>query len=259
MTYSGSGDTTAQVQPVDTTATPATATTSGCDTADFAGFVAGRIALMQRGGCTFRVKALNAQAAGATAAIIFALGSSGSIGLLVGTLTDPGATIPVLGTTFAVGQALYSADSSVVAHVFTRTVSEIRTTSNVLAATPGGNPNKVVVVGAHLDSVPEGPGVVDNGSGTATLLEIARRLNSTVNIHKTGGNGLRNKVVFAWWGAEEFGLNGSRYYVSQLSPAQRARITINLNADMIASSNGVLFVQDCDGSTFRRRGPGTLG
>jgi Zn-dependent M28 family amino/carboxypeptidase len=256
MTYSGSGNPTANVQPVDTTATPATATTSGCQTLDFTGFVAGRIALMQRGGCTFRVKALNAQAAGASAAIIFALGSPGSTGLIVGTLTDPGANIPVLGTTFAVGQALYSADSSVVAHVFSSTVSEVRTTSNVLAETPGGDPNKVVVVGGHLDSVPEGPGVVDNGSGTAALLEIARRLNDVVNIRKTGGSGLRNKVRFAWWGAEEFGLKGSRYYVSQLSTAERAKITINLNADMIASSNGVLFVTDGDGSAFGVVGPG---
>jgi Zn-dependent M28 family amino/carboxypeptidase len=257
MTYSGSGDTTANVQAVDTTATPATATTSGCDVSDFSGFVAGRIALMQRGGCTFRVKALNAQAAGASAAIIFALGSAGSTGLIVGTLTDPGATIPVLGTTFAVGQALYSADSSVRAHVFTATVSEVRTTTNVIAETPGGDSNKVVVVGGHLDSVPESPGIVDNGSGSATVLEIARRMSDVVNIRKTGGrNGLRNKVRFAWWGAEEFGLKGSRYYVSQLSPAERAKITININVDMIASSNGVLFVQDGDGSTFGVRGAG---
>jgi Zn-dependent M28 family amino/carboxypeptidase len=253
MTYSGSGDTTANVQPVDTTATPATATTSGCQAADFAGFVAGRIALIQRGGCTFRVKALNAQAAGATAAIIFALGSSGSTGLIVGTLGDPGANIPVLGTTFAVGQALYSADSSVVAHVFTSTISEIRPTSNVLADTPGGNPNKVIVVGGHLDSVPEGPGITDNGTGTMTMLEIARRLNEVVNIHKTGKNGLKNKVRFAFWGAEEFGLKGSAFYVNNLSAAERSKLSLNLNFDMIASSNGVRFL--LDGRTLPGRSP----
>lgn len=256
MTYSGSGDLTANVQPVDTTATPAAATTSGCESSDFTGFVTGRIALMQRGGCTFRAKALNAQTAGASAAIIFNFGDAGRTSLIIGTLGAPGATIPVLGTTFAVGQALYSANSSVVAHVFTSTISEVRETSNVLADTPGGDSNNVIVVGGHLDSVPEGPGIVDNGSGTATILEIARRLNSVVNIHKTGGDGLRNKVRFAFWGAEEFGLLGSRYYVSQLTPAELGTISLNFNFDMIASSNFVYFVQDGDGSTFGTAGPG---
>jgi Zn-dependent M28 family amino/carboxypeptidase len=256
MTYSGSGDVRANVQPVDTTATPNDTSTSGCEASDFSGFVAGRIALVQRGECTFRVKALNAQAAGASAVVIFNRGTTGSTGLIVGTLGAPGIRIPVLGTTFAVGQALYSADSSVVARVFTSTVSEVRPTSNVIAETPGGDPNKVIVVGGHLDSVPEGPGIVDNGSGTATILEIARRLNEAVNIHKTGGNGLRNKVRFAFWAAEEFGLVGSRYYVSQLTAAERSKISLNLNFDMIASSNFVYFVQDGDGSSFGRAGPG---
>jgi Zn-dependent M28 family amino/carboxypeptidase len=256
MTYSGSGDVTANVQAVDTTATPIGTSTSGCEGSDFATFVAGRIALVQRGTCSFRQKALNAQAAGASAVVIFNRGTTGSEGLIVGTLTDPGATIPVFGATFAVGQALYSSDSSITAHAFASTISEVRTTSNVLADTPGGNPNKVIVLGGHLDSVPEGPGITDNGTGTATILEIARRLNSVANIHTTGGRGLTNKVRFAWWGAEEFGLKGSRFYVSQLTPAQRATISAYINADMIASSNFIYFVTDGDGSTFGTAGPG---
>jgi Zn-dependent M28 family amino/carboxypeptidase len=256
MTQSGSGDVTANVQAVDTTATPTATSTSGCEAGDFAGFVAGRIALMQRGTCTFAQKAVNAQAAGASAAIVFNRGTAGSEGVVLGTLTDPVVTIPVLGASFAVGQALYSLDASVVAHVFTSTISETRTTRNVIADTPGGDASKVVVVGAHLDSVPDGPGIVDNGSGTATVLEIARRLNEAANIHTTGERGLRNKVRFAFWGAEEFGLRGSRFYLAQLTPAQRATISLNLNADMIASSNYVYFVQDGDGSTFGVAGPG---
>jgi Zn-dependent M28 family amino/carboxypeptidase len=256
MTYSGSGDVTANVQPVDTTAAPTGTSTSGCEAADFSGFTVGRIALVQRGTCSFRQKALNAQAAGASAVVVFNRGTAGSEGLIVGTLGEPGANIPVLGTTFAVGQALYSADSSVVAHVFASTISEIRTTSNVLADTPGGDPNEVVVVGGHLDSVPEGPGIVDNGSGTMTMLEIARRLNDVVNIHKTGANGLTNKVRFAFWGAEEFGLLGSRHYVQNLTAAERSTISLNLNFDMIASSNFIYFVTDGDGSSFGVAGPG---
>jgi Zn-dependent M28 family amino/carboxypeptidase len=261
MTYSGSGNVTNNVQPVDTTATPVAPTDpeadSGCEADDFAGFVAGRIALLQRGECSFRVKALNAQAAGAGGAVIFARGVAGETNVILGTLGDTGVTIPVVGASFAVGQALYSTDSSVVARLFTSTISEIRTTTNVIAETRGGDPNKVVVVGAHLDTVPESPGVVDNGTGTATVLEIARNLDKVVNTRKTGGrNGLRNKVRFAWWGAEELGLRGARYYVSQLSPAEQAKITLNINMDMIASSNGVLFVTDGDGSTFGVRGAG---
>jgi Zn-dependent M28 family amino/carboxypeptidase len=256
MTYSGSGDITANVQPVDTTATPTDTSTSGCEASDFTGFVPGRIALVQRGTCTFGVKASNAEAAGAAALVIFNRGTEGSTGLIVGTLGSPGIAIPVVGTTFMAGQALYSADASVVARVFTSTISEVRTTSNVIADTPGGRPDKVVVVGGHLDSVPEGPGIVDNGTGVATMLEIARGLNQAVNIHKTGGNGLRNKIRFAFWGAEEFGILGSRHYLDSLTAEEQAAITLNLNFDMIASSNGVRFVMDGDGSTFGTAGPG---
>jgi Zn-dependent M28 family amino/carboxypeptidase len=125
----------------------------------------------------------------------------------------------------------------------------------VLAETPGGRADKVVVAGAHLDSVTEGPGVTDNGSGVATMLEAALNLNSSVNMFKTGGNGLKNKVVFAFWGGEELNLLGSAHYVSQLTPAQRAAVTININVDMLSSSNGVYFVQDGDGAHTVPPGP----
>lgn len=176
MTYSGSGDVTASVQAVDTTATadPTGLSTSGCEPGDFTGFVSGRIALMQRGTCTFRVKADNAKAAGASAAIIFNRGGPTS-GPINGTLGTPGVTIPVVGASFGVGQELYSADSSVVAHVFTSTISEIRATSNVLAETPGGRPDKVVIAGAHLDSVTEGPA----WSITGAVLPRSSRSRST--------------------------------------------------------------------------------
>ena len=116
MTYSGSGDVpAAAVQAVDTTATPSGTSTSGCEADDFAGFVAGRIALMQRGTCSFLIKATNAQAAGAAGAIVMNRGTPEDSGVVNGTLGEPGTAIPVVGVSFAVGQALYSTDASVAA------------------------------------------------------------------------------------------------------------------------------------------------
>jgi Zn-dependent M28 family amino/carboxypeptidase len=257
MTYSGSGNTTARIVPVDTNGQPSSSSTSGCEAGDFATFPAGAIALMQRGSCTFATKAQNAFNAHATAAVIFNSGG-GNNAAFQGTLGAPGLTIPALGTSFPIGQEFYnlSLDGPVMAHVQTTTEADTRTTSNVIAETPGGNPNKIVVAGAHLDSVTRGPGIVDNGSGIATQLEIAKQLHKSAKIDKTGPpDGLINKVRFAFWGSEENGLNGSAFYVSQLSPAERAKITININVDMLASSNGVYFVQDGDGAHVIPPGP----
>ena len=257
MTYSGSGNTTAPIVPVDTIAQPTPPSTSGCEAADFDNFPTGAIALMQRGSCTFATKAQNAQAAGATAAVIFNTGG-GNNAAFQGTLGAPGLMIPAVGTSFPIGQELYnlSLDGTVTAHVQTSTQSDIRTTSNVIAETPGGNPNKVVMAGAHLDSVVAGPGIVDNGSGVGTILEIAKQLHKSAKINKTGlPDGLVNKVRFALWGSEENGLNGSAYYLSQLSPQEKSKITIDVNFDMLASSNGVYFVQDADGIHTTPPGP----
>ena len=114
----------------------------------------------------------------------------------------------------------------------------------MIADSPSGRNDRVVVVGAHLDSVPEGPGINDNGSGSATILEVARqmaRLNLTT----------RNQVRFAFWGAEEAGLIGSTYYVENLTEQQARKIELNLNFDMLASPNFVRFVYDGDGSLRR--------
>jgi Zn-dependent M28 family amino/carboxypeptidase len=230
MTYSGSGDVTA-------TTTHITASTSGpgCLAADFAGFTAGNIALIQRGTCTFAIKATNAQTAGASAVVIY----NNIAGPLNGTLGGPNYTIPVIGTTQTIGQETVALLTSgpVTHHVKTTTESEIRTTRNVIAETPGGDPDRVVVVGAHLDSVFAGPGINDNGSGSATILEIAETFANQAR-------DARNKVRFMWFAAEEFSLLGSQYYVANLSPAERAQIELMLNFDMVGSPNFVRFVYD---------------
>jgi len=105
-------------------------------------------------------------------------------------------------------------------------------TFNVFCETKGGDGKKTMVVGAHLDGVPEGPGINDNGSGSATVLEIA------IQVHKSGLQ-LENKILFAWWGAEEIGLLGSRYFVNDLiaNPNPSRTVLLNLNFDMLGSPN----------------------
>jgi aminopeptidase S len=115
-----------------------------------------------------------------------------------------------------------------------------RTTRNVIAQTTSGRTDEVVLSGAHLDSVPEGPGINDDGSGVAAGLEIALRLGPDAPV--------ANAVRFVWFGAEEEGLVGSQQYVQGLSDDQRRDIALMLNADMIASPNAGYFVYDGDGS-----------
>ena len=251
MQYSGSGDVTARVQPVDLTLPPAPepTSTSGCEAADFAGFVAGSVALLQRGTCPFGTKAANAVTAGASAVLIFNEGQEGRRDVIVGTLAAP-SSVPVLMLSFAAGEELatLAAAGEATVHVVTSTVSETRRTVNVLADTLTGRDDRAVVVGAHLDSVTEGPGINDNGSGTAGILEIAEEM-AELDVRPT------NTVRFAFWGAEELGLVGSTYYVSRLDEAARAQIGVNLNFDMLGSPNFVRFVYDGDGSASEPAGP----
>jgi len=237
MTYSGSGDVTASLQAVDLSIGDPAASSSGCEAGDFAGFTVGNIALMQRGACSFAIKAQNAEAAGASGAVIFNLGAADSLGLLFGTLGAPGSTIPVIGISFELGVEL-SLDPTVV-HLDVQTISETRQTANVLAETPGGQADNIVMAGAHLDSVPEGPGINDNGSGSGALIEIAEQM------HKVNP---KNKLRFAWWGAEEAGLLGSiDWVVRQADSGELNNVALYLNFDMIGSPNFVRFVYD--GST----------
>ena len=245
MTFSGSGDTTAPVVAVDTDLAGSASSTSGCEAADFASLPDGAIALMQRGTCSFAVKTANAEEAGASAVIVFNRGVSvdgdDGTGVLQGTLGEPGTGIPAVGTSFAVGQELGAAGTE--ARVSTTTTNEVRTTYNVIAETRRGNPDNVVMLGAHLDSVGEGPGINDNGSGSAMNLEIAEQL---AKVKKPA-----NKVRFAWWGAEELNLLGSEHYVADLAennPDALGDIALYLNFDMVASPNFVRFVYDGDGS-----------
>lgn len=252
--FTGSGDVTAAVQAVDVNLEGDRASTSGCETTDFAGFVAGSIALIQRGSCDFSVKAANAVAAGAVGVIMFNQGnddpSDDRFGVFNGTLSSATWTqnpVPVVSTSFDLGAELVGTEGLVMRlNVVTNSTSI--DTWNLLADTPTGRTDRTVVVGAHLDSVPEGPGINDNGSGTAALMETALQLSSL-------GIETENRIRFAFWGGEEDGLIGSSYYVSQLSKAQIKQHLVNLNFDMLGSPNGGRFIYDGDGSGFGTTGP----
>jgi aminopeptidase Y len=243
LAYSASGDVTAAV-----TALPAPPVdpTPGCEAADFAGFPAGNIALVSRGACTFAIKATNAYNAGASGLVIY----NNIPGVLNGTLGN-GFTldIGVTSVTQAVGLQL-AATPGLVLRLKTDTFRGLATTTNVLAETSGGDPGNVVMAGAQLDSVNAGPGINDNGSGAAALLETALQMKRVKP---------RNKLRFAWWAASESGLRGSTYYVNSLPAAELARIALYLNFVGLGSPNHVFFVYDGDDSDAVGAGAGPAG
>jgi Zn-dependent M28 family amino/carboxypeptidase len=247
LSQTEAGDVSAAVVPVDLALGAGNASSSGCEVEDFAAFPAGSIALIQRGTCNFQQKAENAAAAGAVGVVLFNQGNADDrMGLMNATLGDTYAGgIPVLFGTYALG-----AGWAQTAGLRVRMVADVerrRTeTHNVIAETRRGNPNNVVMVGAHLDSVGEGAGINDNGSGSAAVLEMAVLMSKAHPL---------NKVRFAWWGAEESGLVGSTFYASQLPAAQKKQIKAYLNFDMIGSPNFGNFIYDGDGSDFGLQGP----
>ncbi len=244
ITQTDPGDVTAAVTPVDLQLGLGNTSTSGCEAADYAGFPAGNIALLQRGTCTFELKAENAAAAGAIGIVIFNQGNTAAPdrnGIPAVTLTANNTSgIPVLGTTYALGATL-AGTAGLRMRVFANTLRQTLPTYNVIAEKKGKNENNVVMAGAHLDSVLAGPGINDNGSGSAAILEVAEQLAN----HKP-----QNTLRFAWWGAEESGLVGSTNYVNSLSQAEKDRIALYLNFDMIGSPNYIFMTQDADQSSF---------
>ena len=260
---SGFGEVSGPVIPVDlalgNSAWPAdpSTSTSGCEASDFDGLDfsgPNDIALIQRGTCFFSVKAANAEAAGAEATIIFNQGNSPTrMGLIVGNATEfpdgspSNLTAPLVGASFPQGVALSQEGSAAFIDV---DPPETRTDFNVIAELPGRRDDNVVMVGAHLDSVQAGPGIQDNGSGSAAILETA------VQMAKVKP---RNTVRFAWWGAEEIGLVGSTAYVNGLSQEEQDDIALYLNFDMIGSPNHVFFIYDGDDSDGVGAGPGPEG
>ncbi|HWK27367.1 MAG TPA: M20/M25/M40 family metallo-hydrolase [Solirubrobacter sp.] len=234
----------------------ATPSAAGCADADYAG-VSGQVALVQRGTCPFVEKWERAQAAGATGIIIYNEGNTPDRQnpIYVDNQPTPDATIAAVISSYTLGNDLlqaYKRGEKPRVDFKVYGVFEPRYLKQVIAETRGGDPNNVVVVGAHLDSVPDGPGINDDGSGTATILAQAEEF-------ARGHYNLRQKVRFAWWGAEENGLIGSSYYAKNLTNAEVAKIDVMLDYDMLASPNYIRGVYDGDGDDDPANPPGPPG
>jgi Zn-dependent M28 family amino/carboxypeptidase len=198
--------------------------------------VNGAIVLVDRGTCPFSQKANAAAQRGALAIVVADNVVEEHIS---GTLGESNTVkIPVIGVTKPDGALLRSSLGPATVHLSadTKTISA----RNVIAQTKTGSNSDVVMAGAHLDSVPEGPGINDNGSGVAAVLETALQLGPSPGIH--------NAVRFGFWGAEELGLIGSRKYVESLDVNALKNIALYLNFDMLASPNPGYLTYDGDQS-----------
>ena len=216
---------------------------------DYPSDVNGNVALISRGSCEFGLKSVNAGLAGAVGAIIYN-NVPGNLSGTLGEARPEGPYVPTAGITQALGAELINNTTSqnIAPSAQIDVVSQVanRSTFNVLAQSRTGDQDNVLMLGAHADSVPEGPGINDDGSGSIANLEIAKQLS---NYSTT------NAVRFGWWSGEEQGLLGSTYYVSQLSSAEASKIRLYLNFDMVASPNYIYAIYDGDGSAFNLSGP----
>ena len=192
-------------------------------------------------------KVVNARSAGAKAVLVFNEGQTGRTGpgtsatARFASQTYPG--LPAAGLSYAAGKELY--DAAQLGPVTVRLKTDVninqRIDYDVIAETPGGDPNRILMVGAHIDGVNAGPGINDDGSGTAMNLAIAHQLMQQ-------GMTPKYKIRFGWFSGEEQGLFGSQFYVNTLNTLETSRILGMLDYDMIASTNFIPFVYT-DGAT----------
>jgi Zn-dependent M28 family amino/carboxypeptidase len=209
----------------------------GCTASDYDGLpVQGAVVLVDRGKCQFGEKEAAAAERGAVALIVANNVEDDTMGGTLGETTN--AKIPVISITKAAGQRLRGEHGTATLKLHAGV--KVNKTRNVIAQTKTGDTSGVVMVGAHLDSVPDGPGINDNGSGSAAILETALQLGSSPNT--------KYAVRFGFWGAEEEGLLGSDDYVASLNVDELKNISLYLNFDMLASPNAGYFTIDGDQS-----------
>ncbi len=209
----------------------------GCTASDYDGLpVQGAVVLVDRGTCQFSEKQAVAAERGAVALIVVNNEDGDETGGTLGEKAKP--KIPVIMITKASGERLRGAPGDTTIKL--KAGVSVEHTRNVIAQTKIGSTADVVLVGAHLDSVPEGPGINDNGSGVAAVLETALQLGPSPPV--------QNAVRFGFWGAEEHGLMGSSNYVESLNEDQLKDIALYLNFDMLGSPNPGYFTYDGDQS-----------
>ena len=231
---SGGANLTARVRPV-------TGSSTGCSAQEFANFRRGDIALLERGDCAYDAQVANAEEAGASAVIFydpqFHPQTRGEDDRLIegSTMQRPRlhrqATIPVIALASPALAAdllgRIAVDESPLAHLEIRMETKAGLDYNLIADSPYGDPNHVVVVDAHLDSI-FGPGMLDNASGSSTILEIALQRSGTSTL---------NQLRYIWFGGEELGLLGSAYYTTHLTQEERNLIAFDIDADVTATPN----------------------
>ncbi|TVY55891.1 Aminopeptidase Y [Lachnellula cervina] len=200
----------------------------GCDASDYPSNTTGSIALIKRGVCAFGDKSAAAGKAGAIAAVVY----NSEKGSLSGTLGEPSKYhVATFGLSNEDAQQFLKKlqDGKLIpSSAYIDSIVHKAPTTNIIAQTKGGDQDNCVMLGGHSDSVAEGPGINDDGSGSISLLEVATHL---VNYS------VQNCVRFAWWAGEEEGLLGSDYYVSQLSEKENLKIRLFMDYDMMASPN----------------------
>ncbi|KAI1762947.1 Zn-dependent exopeptidase [Hypoxylon sp. FL1150] len=200
----------------------------GCDASDYPADVAGNVAFVLRGTCSFGAKSQLAGRAGAVAAVVYNYEAGAVSGTLETPTPDHVATFGLSGED--AGPVLEKLEAGTIVDAIAYVDAEVKQirTTNIIAQTAGGDPDNCVMLGGHSDSVSEGPGINDDGSGSLTLLEVATQL-SRFRVN--------NCVRFAWWAGEEEGLLGSDYYVDVLPAEENRKIRLFMDYDMMGSPN----------------------
>ncbi|KAL7940823.1 hypothetical protein V8C42DRAFT_361681 [Trichoderma barbatum] len=196
-----------------------------------------KLVLVDPKACSYLTQIKLAKAHGAIAAVVYYFEQGDNLPEVSFTIENIGKLLPAGLTTLEVGsawKAILATGETLKVTLLVQSSVEERETWNIISETKEGDPNNVVMLGAHLDSVRIGPGINDDGSGSAGLLELMGSFQKY--------SGFKNKIRFAWWGAEEAGLVGSKYYASQLTDSEADKIRFYFNYDMIASPNATYAV-----------------
>jgi Zn-dependent M28 family amino/carboxypeptidase len=240
LVFAPAGDVEGPVVAIDWNPAATAADGKGCAVTHYGDLPANAIVVVRSGDCLRRDQVIAAQQAGAAAFVaVYPWAPPGAV--YRPTLIEPRfLTIPAAGVSGDAAETLVAAAAAgETAHLVTRSRTRQAPTRSIIAELPGTEPGAVVMLGAHLDSVPGGPGINDDGSGVAALLEIAAGLADTRP---------RATIRLAFWSGEELGLHGSYRYATALSKDDARAILVYANVDMIASPNGFAGVYDEPGA-----------